>query len=137
MRRANWGKLVLWVACALPVGACLAQARTDFGKTEYDTSCANCHGSTGKGDGVLARHLVKAPTDLTTLSKRNGGIFPAQRAWETIDGRTSTDIGAHGTREMPLWGHIYRSEDSQYQPDWVARNRMAALLDYLARIQEK
>lgn len=137
MNQASMGRLVLWLVCAASVGNCVAQSRTDFGKVEYDTSCANCHGSTARGDGVLARHLRTAPTDLTTLSRRNGGIFPAQRVWETIDGRTSTEIGSHGTREMPLWGHIYRSEDSQYQPDWVARNRMAALLDYLARIQEK
>lgn len=135
MTRTPSNILALWTVCTLLASACQAQGKPDFGRQEYATSCANCHGPLGKGDGVLARHLVKAPTDLTTLSRRNGGVFPNQRVWETIDGRTATEIGPHGTREMPIWGLVYRSEDSQHQPDWYARNRMASLLDYLARIQ--
>jgi hypothetical protein len=37
---------------------------------------------------------------------------------------------------MPVWGNVFRSEDSQPQEMHV-RNRIAAVLDYLARIQEK
>jgi hypothetical protein len=45
-------------------------------------------------------------------------------------------IGSHGAREMPVWGQIYRGEDTQ-PPDLNARNRITALLDYLSKIQEK
>jgi mono/diheme cytochrome c family protein len=113
-----------------------AQSRVDFGQREYLSSCASCHGVSGKGDGVLVRHLVKAPSDLTLLSRGNGGVFPTQRVWEMIDGGTSTDIGPHGSREMPVWGNVFRSEDPQ-APEGYARSRMAFVLDYLARIQEK
>ena len=84
----------------------------------------------------MSKYLVKAPSDLTSLAKLNGGVFPSQRIGETIDGRTSVVIGSHGAREMPVWGHVYRAEDTQPR-DLHARNRIASLLDYLARIQEK
>ena len=113
-----------------------AQGKVDFGHREYVASCASCHGASGKGDGVMFKYLVKPPSDLTTLVKRNGGVFPSQRVWETIDGRASTDIGPHGSREMPVWGQIYRSEDTQPR-DLHARIRITSLIDYLARIQEK
>ena len=113
-----------------------AQSRIDFGKSEYDSSCASCHGVSGKGDGPMSSQLTKPPSDLTTLAKRNGGVFPVQRISEMIDGRTSVMIGSHGAREMPVWGHVYRSEDTQPR-DLHARNRINALVDYLARIQGK
>lgn len=108
----------------------------DFGQRAFVASCASCHGVLGKGDGALREYLIKPPTDLTTLTGRNGGVFPAQRVRDTIDGRGNVDIGPHGVREMPVWGQVYRAEDT---PPYAlnARVRMAALVDFLARIQEK
>gem|GEM_PF-4368863 len=63
-------------------------------------------------------------------------MFPTQYAWEVIDGRTSVLIGVHGARAMPVWGYIYRAEDTQ-PADLHARNRIGSLLDYLSRIQVK
>ncbi len=137
MKYANAGLAMSLTAWTLLNSASFAQGSPDFGKNEYQTSCASCHGVSAKGDGVLAKQLATAPSDLTTLSKRNGGVFPNQRVWETIDGRNSVEIGPHGTRDMPVWGLVYRAQDTPQQPDWYARNRMASLLDYLARIQEK
>lgn len=117
-------------------GASFAQGRVDYGQKAYESSCASCHGISGKADGAMRPYLVKAPSDLTTLAKRNGGVFPVQRIWETIDGRASTDIGPHGAREMPVWGDVFRGEDTQPR-DLHARNRIASLVDYLARMQEK
>ena len=114
----------------------LAQVRLDLGKSEYESSCASCHGVSGKGDGAMVGMLTKPPSDLTTLARRNGGVFPVQRISEMIDGRTLVMIGSHGAREMPVWGHVYRSEDTQPR-DLHARNRISALVDYLARIQGK
>lgn len=114
-----------------------AQGTPDVGKNEFEARCASCHGVSGKGDGVLRPFLVQAPSDLTTLSRRNGGVFPSQRVWETIDGRITPDIGPHGTREMPIWGQAYRAQAPREQADWHAANRMANLIYYLARIQQK
>ena len=114
----------------------LAQSSVDFGRNEYMASCASCHGVTAKGDGAVRPFLTKPPTDLTRLARDNGGVFPSQRLWDVIDGRAYAVIGSHGAREMPVWGYIYRAEDTQ-PADMHARTRIAALLDYLLRIQEK
>lgn len=84
------------LALALAANGALAGPDVDFGKVEYESSCASCHGLLGKGDGPLARALVSQPSDLTTLTKRNGGVFPAQRVHEIIDGRA--EVEAHGPR---------------------------------------
>lgn len=127
---------VFGVALAVLPGAAFAQGGFDLGKREFEASCASCHGSAGKGDGALRQHLVKPPADLTTLLKRNGGVFPTQRVWETIDGRGSAQVGAHGAREMPIWGKVYSAEDTQPYELHV-RTRISALVDYLSRLQEK
>jgi len=92
------------------------------GKMEYLSSCGACHGEDGKGNGVLASVLKVPPSDLTTLSRRNGGHFPLAAVTEIIDGRTL--IAAHGTRDMPIWGF-----------DVKVRNQIPAVVDYLTRIQ--
>ncbi|MFO1330468.1 MAG: hypothetical protein U1F56_24195 [Rubrivivax sp.] len=117
-----------------------AQPLADAGRLEFETSCSGCHGLGARGDGPVARYLTRAPSDLTTLSRRNGGVFPSQRIYETIDGRTSIEIGPHGSREMPIWGRVYRSlamepGAGEASPGITARGRMAALMDYLVRIQ--
>lgn len=126
----------LLMTLGLMSGTSFAQSGFDFGKTEYMASCASCHGVSAKGDGAVAGYLVKAPADLTTMTKRNGGVFPSQFAREVIDGRSAPTTGPHGVREMPIWGQIYRSEDTQ-PADLHARNRINSLLDYLVRIQVK
>lgn len=130
------------VLAGAAVGAWAQPSSGDLGQLEYEGSCASCHGAKGKGDGRLKGYLTKAPSDLTTLSKRYGGAFPTQMVWEIIDGRTSSDIGPHGSREMPVWGATFRNQALQYpgmasQPEWYVRGRIVALLDYLARIQVK
>ena len=125
-------------------GAAMAAQEFDLGKYEYESKCASCHGVSGRGDGVMRKQLVTAPSDLTTLVKRSGGAFPNQLVWLTIDGRTEKGIGAHGSREMPVWGSEYRSEALRdagpygmalAQPEWYVRGRIVALLDYLSRMQ--
>ncbi len=124
------------MALTVVSGVAVAQTSFDFGRVECQASCASCHGLEAKGDGVISSSLVKAPTDLTMMARRNGGVFPHQYAWAVIDGRSSPMVRPHGSREMPVWGYIYRSEDTQ-PADLHARNRIGALLDYLARIQVK
>ena len=97
-------------------------------------------GMTGKGNGPLKFFLTTLPADLTLLSRRNDGLFPFQRVMEVIDGRTGPTASPHGSREMPVWGKVYRDEASaagDYPPEWAARVKLMALTDYLARIQER
>jgi mono/diheme cytochrome c family protein len=137
MKQSIVGVSVAAIALALSGGASYAQGKFDFGQREFESSCASCHGVAAKGDGPMRSFLVKAPPNLTMLTKNNGGVFPYQFLWETIDGRAaSTMPGPHGAREMPVWGDVYRSDD-QHPQDWFARNRIASLIDYLSRIQEK
>mgnify|MGYP000935158914 FL=1 len=134
---------VLGALCSLCfVAAAGAQPVPDLGKTAFETSCSGCHGGSAKGNGPVAKFLIQAPSDLTTLARRNGGVFPFQRVYETIDGRTVVDIGPHGSRDMPIWGRVYRSMAlepgaGEASPGATARARMGSLMDYLARIQEK
>jgi mono/diheme cytochrome c family protein len=129
------------LALLLAGTAVSAERPFDFGQFEYASSCASCHGPTGKGDGPMAADLVTPPTDLTTLAKRNGGVFPAQRVYEIIDGREA--VKAHGSREMPVWGQQFRRTipklESLGMGDFgpsIAHARIASVIDYLYRIQE-
>jgi mono/diheme cytochrome c family protein len=138
----NMRVLLASAVLTLSAGAFAQSSPVDLGKAEYESSCASCHGVAGKGDGRMRAFLVKAPSDLTTLAKRNGGAFPTQLVWEMIDGRTSDEIGPHGSREMPVWGTQYRqralqSPATSSAPEWYVRGQIVALLDYLSRLQAK
>ena len=75
------------------------------GEVIYVRYCASCHGLSMKGDGAVASGLKNVPTDLTTLTVYNGGVFPYDRVASIIDGRTTSRI--HGTPDMPVWGEIF------------------------------
>ena len=109
--KTSW--MVLAIALALPLAA-LAQGKVDFGKREFDSNCASCHGVSGKGGGPIAELLKRGPTDLTTMQKRNGGIFPMARVYETIEG---VGVAEHGTRDMPVWGREYSIKAAEYYVD--------------------
>ncbi len=122
-------------------GAAAPPGKVDPGMREYDVSCAVCHGMTGKGDGPYKSALTKVPTDLTQLTKHNAGTFPFDRVYESIDGRKA--VGAHGTRDMPIWGQRYQLAaaeyyiDVPYDPDVYVRGRILALTEYVNRLQVK
>jgi mono/diheme cytochrome c family protein len=118
--------------------------KPDFGLREFMNRCAVCHGQSAKGDGGVTEWLKVAPADLTTLSKRNGGVFPYERVYQVIDGREL--VKGHGTRDMPIWGAEYANDgvaaaayyvDVPYDMQLYARSRILALIDYVYRIQAK
>lgn len=150
MRRSLIAALVVGAVLTAATGGAFTQAKprtneVDPGAFEYKSSCATCHGLSGKGDGPMAARLKERPTDLTRLARDNGGVFPTQHIYEVIDGRK--EIGAHGTREMPVWGTHYLDETSfQYRYtesmgpaayEALVRARIMALVDYLNRLQVK
>jgi len=123
------------------VASAHAQPRSGPGRWDYQNSCASCHGASGRGDGPLVRHLVTPPTDLSRLAQRNGGVFPRDRLIGLIDGRASTEIGPHGSREMPVWGNTYverftQAGGSPQLAEDAARRRILDLVDHLERLQQ-
>lgn len=88
----------------LPVLALTAACTVDediSGPVYFAENCAACHGPTGEGDGELAEFLSARPSDLTTLSARNGGEFPRDAVMSAIDGFSR---GEHFAPEMPEFG---------------------------------
>jgi mono/diheme cytochrome c family protein len=135
------------IAAALLGGACVAQEvahaqqTTDFGKQQYEEACTACHGATGKG-GVFHTGTGDARSvDLTTLAKRNNGIFPFQQVFEAIDG--SQVLREHESRDMPIWGLEFRIQagDAHFKVPYgsgaYARARIFALTEYVSRLQVK
>ena len=122
----------------------------DIGKSEFQSSCASCHGADAKGKGPVSDQLKTPAPDLTMLAKNNNGVFPTDAVYETIDGLKT--IPAHGTREMPIWGERFNPivnlphyVDPSYwekagpdqRPEVVVRKRILSVIDYLSRIQQK
>jgi mono/diheme cytochrome c family protein len=101
------------------------------GAASFNAYCSVCHGPSGKGDGPAAKALVTPPADLTQISKRNGGKFPASAVKMHITG--DTVVAAHGTRDMPMWGPGFKSTDGS----GGAELRFKNLVDYIESIQAK
>jgi mono/diheme cytochrome c family protein len=130
--------------------AAAAQAEDFVGKSEFQSSCASCHGTDAKGKGPVSDQLKIPPPDLTMLAKNNNGVFPTDAVYETIDGLKK--IPAHGTREMPVWGErfnpvinlphyvdptYWKMAGPEQDPEVVVRKRILAVIDYLSRVQQK
>jgi len=77
------------------------------GQDLFREYCAVCHGPGGKGNGPAASALKIPPSDLTQIAARNGGKFPAVKVQNIITG-DAEDVAAHGSKEMPMWGDIFR-----------------------------
>jgi mono/diheme cytochrome c family protein len=100
-----------------------------FGNHEFQTSCAVCHGTDALGNGPMANNITPKPSNLTMLSKDNGGVFPYERVFKMIDGRGA--LAVHGTGRMPIWGDRYSLEVKQP----IVRARILELAYYLRSIQ--
>ena len=102
------------------------------GRDSFELYCSPCHGRTGRGDGPVAPALRSQPTDLTRLTQRNRGVYPAEgvRAFVTGVGRP---IAAHGTTDMPVWGPLFRA----FESDIRVRERIANVVTYIESLQQK
>ena len=102
------------------------------GSVTFKTYCATCHGKEAKGDGPLADRLRFRPPDLTLLAKRNGGSYPAETIYRTIEGRKP--VKGHGGPEMPVWGDAFKNVESGFSDEKV-KEKIDGLVEFLRSIQ--
>lgn len=131
--------LVPFTVLALSAAVASAQPKIEKGPIKrtpasdaqamFQTYCAVCHGKDGTGNGPAAVALTKKPADLTHINTRNGGKFPEIRVKRFIEG--ADEVPAHGTRDMPIWGDLFRALDRD-----TAAIRVQALSDYLKSLQK-
>jgi len=139
---------VILGAAALCCFATVAQAQTNAGTTKIERTaakpiasvqgvdtfkayCASCHGPEAKGNGPAAKALAKAPADLTTIAKRHNGTFSAADVEQVIRG--TNEMVSHGSRDMPIWGPVFDSVNSNDKA--LVQLRVTNLVNYLKSIQ--
>ena len=109
----------------------IARTSPASGSEMYMNYCASCHGKDGKGQGPAAAALKKAPTDLTTLAKANGGQFPATKVYVSISGEFG--VPSHGSGQMPVWGEVFSQSGSAAE----SKLRLTNLTNYIQSLQQK
>ncbi len=102
------------------------------GRDLFTFYCASCHGVDGMGRGPVASALKTPPPDLTTLAQRGGDTFPAERVESFVTGKSERSTGAHGSKDMPVWGPIFRALDAN---DALNARRLANIVGYVESLQ--
>jgi len=131
MTYGTFGAWLMAVALLIATGARGQDGNP--GRAAYLRYCSACHGADGKGEGVVSGFMRPKPSDLTALASQNGGVFPAARVREIIDGRSR--LAAHGESEMPVWGEVFTEEKAAAQPSAQVRGKLQLITSYLATIQ--
>jgi mono/diheme cytochrome c family protein len=108
------------------------RAQSLEGADTYKTYCAVCHGEQGKGNGPAVAALKHPPADLSTYAQRHGGTFSHVDMREVIEGLTP--IPAHGTRDMPIWGDVFRG---LYQDRTLRDLLVVNLIKHIESLQVK
>jgi len=103
------------------------------GQQMFTSYCAPCHGVDGKGHGPAAAALKSQPTDLTELLKKNHGKFPDTHIVTVL--QFGSEVRAHGSAEMPVWGPILGHMNATNTQD--KQLRIANLSRYLQSIQTR
>jgi len=103
------------------------------GKQMFNSYCAPCHGVDGRGNGPVATELKQKPTDLTVLTRGNGGKFPSSHIATVLE--FGSEMPVHGTAQMPVWGPVLGKMDQQHPDQRLLR--ISNLSQYLRSIQTK
>jgi mono/diheme cytochrome c family protein len=104
------------------------------GASVFRNYCAACHGPGGRGNGPVSKALKRKVPDLTKLSRRNGGVFPATHVRSTIMSGSDDLPPAHGSKQMPIWGPIFH--DIEFDQD-LGNVRLENVTKYLESMQRK
>lgn len=120
------------------------RANIAAGKEFFHQNCSTCHGVDAKGYRSNGSGLMYdpnssdesrrvPPADLTALSENNGGTFPADRVRDSVYSKGLIMIPAHGTPDMPAWGH--KLDGLKSNPK-LLEQRLRDLTAYIESIQE-
>jgi mono/diheme cytochrome c family protein len=112
-----------------------ADTPVESGEEMYRTYCAVCHALDGKGGGPATPALRDQVPDLTTLSQRHGGKYPAQYVESVLRFGVARGSPAHGNKDMPIWGRAFASVPGTAKS--TVTRRITNLTRYLETIQTK
>jgi mono/diheme cytochrome c family protein len=104
------------------------------GRDSFYLYCASCHGTGGMGNGPVSSALRTPPADLTTLARRNGGIFPRDRVAAFVEG-SGREVPAHGSQDMPVWGTIFRGLETSEAATKVRLSNLVAYVESLQTVE--
>jgi mono/diheme cytochrome c family protein len=131
--------IVIAIAAGLSIVAAAQVARpptqpeffkSTAGEDLFKFYCAGCHGLDAKGRP--ATPAMRTPSsDLTALAAANGGVFPRARV-EAILAHGSVSDPAHGPKDMPVWGAIFRGTEANAT---LVQIRIEHLVQYLESLQ--
>jgi len=111
----------------------ISDAPSNSGKDMFNSYCAVCHGKDGKGNGPAAPAMKTSPTDLTLLTQKAGGKYPAAHVAAVIKGQAMTP--SHGSQDMPVWGPLFSSISQGHESQ--VQQRIANLVAYIETLQAK
>ena len=111
----------------------ISNTPSNSGKEMFNSYCAVCHGTDAKGSGPAASAMKTPPSDLTVLSKNDGGKYPSAHVAAVIRGQASTP--SHGSQDMPVWGPLFSSLSQGH--DAQVQQRIANLVTYIEGLQAK
>lgn len=90
-------------------GVCInayAEGDAAMGKTSFNTTCASCHGESGKGDGVAAAALDPKPRDLSDPAYVSG-LTDEHLVKVISEGGAAVGKSVM----MPAWGSVLSEAD--------------------------
>jgi cytochrome c len=154
------------VSALLVLGLTAYPDEPDVGKAQFLANCAVCHGTDARGDGPLGATLKTKPTDLTLLAKHSYGGFSPDAVYKLVEGREparahlSVEMPVWGCRYESSKVPRRKVQKRSYglapkprrqppettlesllnlpcDPEWVIKDRIESIIDYLSRIQEK
>ena len=100
------------------------------GRLHFQKYCSVCHGQ--DGTGLVIDTFDIQPADLTMIrGNRKDDEFPILEIANIIDGRKMSK--AHGTRDMPVWGEVFSTED--HLTESQIKGKLGEIIAYLMSIQ--
>jgi len=110
----------------------IQQTSAGSGEEMFNAYCAVCHGKEGKGDGPAASEFKIPPANLSLLAVNNNGKFPSDYVAQVIQ-NGPRDAKAHGSKDMPVWGALFKSIGDSAQ----VKQRIFNLSKYIENLQAK